>query len=137
MTRQEWAHAFIDLLHAKHCDRNAWALVSWIQAEGGAANWNPLNTTQKMPGSTAYNSVGVQEYRSADDGLAATVKTIMQTDPDFGYGPIVARLRRCARPTRTLQAVEDSDWGTGGLALRVLPYVRADYDRYSKMLIAS
>jgi len=137
MDRNDWAHYFIDKLGAVHGVNNARAIVSWIQAEGGTAHWNPLNTTQKEPGSWDYNSVGVQNYPDFDTGLAATVKTILQTDKDLGYYRIVGRLRRAERPARTLRAVEASQWGTGGLALEVLPYVKADYWKYAHIKIAS
>ena len=137
MNRNQWLHAFYDALAVPHTNRNAWAGVSWIQAEGGTARWNPLNTTQRMPGSWDYNSVGVQNYPDFETGLAATVKTIEQTNPALGYVAILTRLRRDARPASTLKAVEASQWGTGGLALKVLPYVRADYWKYASTLIAS
>lgn len=107
-----------------------------MQAEGGNALWNPLNTTQRMTGSWDYNSVGVQNYVDFDSGFAATVKTIKQTNAAFGYTAIVSRLRANARPARTLHAVERSSWGTGGLALKVLPFVKEDYWRYAGHLIA-
>jgi hypothetical protein len=136
MDRNRWANRFVEEINAAHCDRNAWALISWIQAEGGTAQWNPLNTTQRMPGSWDYNWVGVQNYPDFETGMAATVKTILQTNPDFGYAPILSRLRRCARAGSTLRAVEKSSWGTGGLALKVLPYVKADYWRFASTLIS-
>ncbi len=136
MNRNDWLHAFYDALGVPHTTRNARAGVSWIHAEGGTARWNPLNTTQRMPGSWDYNNVGVQNYPDFETGLAATVKTIKQTDPDLGYTVILKRLRASARASRTLRAVEHSQWGTGGLALRVLPYVKADYWRYAGQLIA-
>jgi hypothetical protein len=136
MNRNEWAHNFIDRLGGVHGDHNAWALVSWMQAEGGNATWNPLNCTQKMPGSTDYNSVGVQNYVTYEQGLEATVKTILSTNPNFNYGPIRNALRTNDRANITLKAVEDSAWGTGGLALKVLPFVKADYWRYASHPIA-
>lgn len=131
MNRNDWLHAFYDALSVPHTNRNAWAGVSWIQAEGGTALWNPLNTTQRMPGSWNYNSVGVQNYVSFEQGLEATVKTILQARTSLGYYLILERLRASARPSSTLRAVEKSQWGTGGLALKVLPYVRSDYWKYA------
>lgn len=136
MTRNEFARRFIDGIGAQHCDRNAWALISWMQAEGGTALWNPLNTTQPMPGDSIYNWVGVRNYPDFQTGLAATIKTIKQTHPSLGYVPILSSLRSCARARRTLKYVEASAWGTGGLALQVLPYTKADYWRYANHQIA-
>lgn len=136
ITRNQWAHDFLDLLGGLHCGRNADSIISWIQAEGGNARFNPLNTTQPWTGSTNYNSVGVQNYATYQDGLHATVKTILQTDPSLGFTAIVSDLRKCARSRRTLRDVEHSQWGTGGLALRVLPYVKKDYWTYANHSIA-
>lgn len=135
MTRNDWLHKLYDALGVPHTNRNAWAGVSWIRAEGGEANWNPLNTTQKMPGSTDYNSVGVQEYPDFETGLAATVKTITQTNPELGYAEILHHLRRSDPARQTLKAVEASSWGTGGLALEVLPSVREDYEKWASVEI--
>jgi len=51
-------------------------LAAWAQAEGGTARFNPLNTTEKVPGSKAYNSAGVQHYSDALQGIAATLLTL-------------------------------------------------------------
>ncbi len=129
MNRNDWLHAFYEALGVPHTNRNAWAGMSWIVAEGSVAAWNPLNTTQRMPGSwtLAGNTAGVQEYPDFETGLAATVRTIEQADPKLGYVLILERLRASARARRTLRAVERSRWGTGGLALRCLDQVKADY----------
>lgn len=56
-------------------------LWGWQQAESGAsdvsgADYNPLNTTLKWPGSTDFNSVGVQNYPTYAAGLLATQQTL-------------------------------------------------------------
>ena len=96
---------------------NTLALVyAWRQAEGGRATYNPFNTTQRMTGSTAYNSVGVQSYARPSDGVAATVKTMRNGK----YEPVLALLRANAAPTDVAKAVIASPWGTKGLLLDVL-----------------
>ena len=73
------------------------AIMKWANAEGGnwhnAARFNPLNTTQRMPGSQSMNSVGVQSYLTWAAGIAATARTInngnypnVQTDMQMGTG---------------------------------------------------
>lgn len=136
MDRNDWAHEFIDKIGAPHETSNARALISWMHAEGGNALWNPLNTTWKLPGSWNYNPTGVQNYLGLADGLHATALTIEQTNPNYGFAPILAHLRAGDSATATLRAVERSAWGTGGLALEVLPYVRADYWKYAQHAIA-
>jgi hypothetical protein len=49
---------------------------AWQRAEGGNATWNPLNTTQPLPGAIDYNSVGVKNYPSPIAGIAATAITL-------------------------------------------------------------
>lgn len=139
MTREVFAKAVLRELGAPVTKRNLWALVSWMQAEGGSASWNPLNTTQEMPGATTYNWVGVKNYKSFDQGVEATVKTLNYgADRNlYGYKPIRHRLRKNAWAFWTLRAVEDSIWGTGGLALRCLPSVKKHWNYYRNLEVAS
>ena len=74
---------------------NALTLMrAWQRAEGGKASFNPFNTTQPWPGATAYNKVGVRNYASESDGVAATTKTLL----NGRYGAIVEGLRSGAAP---------------------------------------
>ena len=133
MNRNDYAHELLDLLSAPHDDANAWALVSWMQAEGGNATWNPLNTTRDAPGATDYNSVHVKNYPDSKTGLLATSLTIKQ--PNFEH--ILGALKDPqGTAKRVLRAVEVSEWGTGGLALMVLPYVKASYWKFARHTIA-
>jgi hypothetical protein len=91
-------------------------LYAWRQAEGGTARYNPFNTTQRMPGSSAYNTVGVQHYPDPQTGVNATVKTIL----NGRYANLVAALRAGTSSRAMVQALAASPWGTGDLARRVL-----------------
>lgn len=139
MTREEFALALLDAIKAPRRDTNVTALVSWMQAEGSAARFNPLATTQPYPGATAFNSVGVKNYIAAADGVAATAACLNYgADRDlYGYREIRDRLRRGSRPASILRAVEGSQWGTGGLARKCLPFVRRDFDTYASKPVAS
>jgi hypothetical protein len=88
-------------------------MQAWMAAEGGSANYNPLNTTLKLPGSTTLpgNTVGVQEYQSWRDGVAATVRTLREEG--HGYARIRRRLRLNAPAWAIVDAIIESDWGTG------------------------
>ena len=132
VTRNRYAHDLLDALGATHNDQNAWALISWMQAEGGNALWNPLNTTRDAPGAWDYNWVHVKNYPTYETGIAATVATLRQQN----FITIKNRLISGARARRTLRAVENSDWGTGGLALAVLPFVKSDYWKYANYEVA-
>lgn len=79
-------HLFVrDLLVRLGCpgtQENATALIAQCQAEGGAAKFNPLNSTVKRPGSTDYNDnvPPVQNYASYAQGLEATASTFRQAN---------------------------------------------------------
>ena len=51
---------------------NVAAITAWEMAEGGhwynTAYYNPLNTTQSMPGATVFNSVGRQGPHQLEAG---------------------------------------------------------------------
>lgn len=138
MTRERWARSFLRKIGAPESKRNLLVVISWIQAEGGTALWNPLNTTKYVPGSTPYNYANVRNYPTYAAGMLATVETLNYGAERelYGYRPIRRLLRASARPRRTLRAIERSEWGTGGLALRVLPYARRNFERYSQMTIS-
>lgn len=137
MTREQWSRAFLEGIGAPASNRNLHTLGAWIQAEGGTASWNPLNATKVMPGSTKYNWANVQNYPSYEVGLQANVETLNfgADHRQYGYRRIRKRLRASARPRRTLHAVERSKWGTGGLALACLKWIRRDWKLYRNLPI--
>jgi hypothetical protein len=98
------------------------ALLSWMYAEGAGGDFNPLNSTLPKPGSHAINSVGVQSYVSFQQGVEATAETLNYgaRNNQYGYSKIKRRLRLNLPARHILEAVEESAWGTGGLARRVL-----------------
>ena len=66
-------------------------MVAWTVAETGhpsgayqGASYNLLNTTQPAPGTTDFNSIGVKNYTSYAQGIAATVQTLQN-----GYYPVL------------------------------------------------
>jgi hypothetical protein len=67
---------------------NIRSIILWIHREGGGGTNNPLNTTEKEPGSTDFNSVDVQNYRSATQGVNATITTL----ENGNYNDIVSAL---------------------------------------------
>ena len=79
-TRETFAEAVLQSLGYPVTKLAVTDIMSWEAAEGGAwnggARYNPLNTTEPMSGATDFNSVGVKNYSSWDDGITATVKTL-------------------------------------------------------------
>lgn len=121
-TRGEFARRFLHGIKAPITDHTLAAMMAWMQAEGDAGRFNPINTTQDEPGATDFNSVGVKNYVDWHQGVKATVKTLDfgANHREFGYQPIRAHLRNSDQPLAVVEAVERSAWGTGGLARRVL-----------------
>jgi hypothetical protein len=139
ITREQWAKDFLHAVGAPYSDANLHAVVSWMRAEGSNARYNPLCTTQDWPKATDFNWVGVKNYDSYYDGVAATAKTLNYgADHDlYGYHRIRRNLRNSARAKRTLRAVENSTWGTGGLALLCLKSTKKQWEYFSQLPIPS
>lgn len=118
--------------------RRARALYCHMYAEGHGGAFNPMNSTLQRPGSRAINSVGVQDYVSFAQGVEATAETLNYGARKnvYGYRPIRRRLRFNASAKSVLEAVENSLWGTGGLAREVWEKNgKANIDGYAKKLI--
>jgi hypothetical protein len=114
--REQWAHDFLTRLGMPVTGENVKLMVAWQQAEGTRAQFNPLATTQNMPGATKFNSVGVKNFVSYDDGITANIKAIT----NGRYENILASLRRGDSAVTTAQAIAASPWGSGGLVLKIL-----------------
>lgn len=117
-----WREKLLAGLGAPRTSENLRFLNAWAAAEGGVAQWNPLNTTWKLPGSTDYNSSGVQNFSRPQWGVYATGLTL--TGPASGtltYGRIVGHLQ--AGTYTAEQIVDDCAdqirvWGTNPDAIR-------------------
>lgn len=130
VTREAFAKHLCEALALKPTKVRMNALVAWISAEGTSARFNPLATTKRMTGSTNFNKVGVQEYPDLRTGVEATFQTLSEHHGQ-GYELIVERLKVGTAAREILEAVADSGWGTGWLALQVLPYVKKSYSLYA------
>jgi hypothetical protein len=114
--REQWAHDFLTQLGMPVTNENVRAMVAWQQAEGTRAQNNPLATTQNMPGATSFNSVGVKNYESYQDGLTANIEAIT----NGRYPNILAALQAGNDANAVAQAIANSPWGTGAGVERVL-----------------
>ena len=112
----QFASKVLEGLHLPDSESNRNALIAWMAFEGGHPfnpkspfHYNPLNTTQHMPGSSSPGGVaGVQSYPDWKTGAAATVKTLSYD----AYAHIRASLAESNPPDVTLLAVKSSPWGT-------------------------
>jgi hypothetical protein len=117
-----WAHDLLSMLNLPTSFENIKALTAWQKAEGGGSdgpshtNFNWLNTTRPLPGSSTINKVGVRSYANYHDGLVATAGALT----NGRYGNILAALAQGTNAHAVASAIEASPWGTGGGVLRVL-----------------
>ncbi|HZP27853.1 MAG TPA: hypothetical protein VFC99_02780 [Acidimicrobiia bacterium] len=116
LDRAQWTTDLLKQLGVPVTSENIRALAAWAQAEGTKAAYNPLATTQSMPGATSFNGVGVRNYASYADGILATAQTLT----NGRYSNILAALRAGNSAVDVARAVASSPWGTGQGVLRVL-----------------
>jgi hypothetical protein len=113
----QWAKDFLTRLGAPITASNVQAITAWETAEGTKAAYNPLATTQGgYAGETTFNSVGVKNYATYQDGLDANVQVIN----NGLYTNILAALHQGDNAQAVAQAVANSPWGTGTGVERVL-----------------
>jgi uncharacterized coiled-coil protein SlyX len=133
----DWADLLLKVVAAPGCRDNRVVVVAWQVQEFTQAAWNPLATTHRMHGSTSFNSVGVQNYVSLQQGLDATRETIEHGWDTYGYAAIVRSLRACAPALATARAIAASSWCPGCLSgnyvVGVVPKVEADFETYASL----
>ncbi|HZR12418.1 MAG TPA: hypothetical protein VFC33_04135 [Acidimicrobiia bacterium] len=112
----QWANDFLTRLGMPVTSENVRAIVAWEKAEGTKAQFNPLATTRSMPGASNFNSVGVKNFASYQDGIEANAEALT----NGRYPNILAALRRGDSAEAVAQAIASSPWGTGDGVLRVL-----------------
>ncbi len=119
--QQAWAASLLTGLGAPVSESNVKALNAWMRAEGkgfstslNRATYNPLNTTLKRPGAVSFNSVGVKAYVSPEQGLEATISTLLgNRSEERGYAAIVNALKTDAGTSAVLSAINQSAWVHG------------------------
>jgi hypothetical protein len=112
---ESFAVAVLKRLGAPVTPANVRALTGWEKAEGGhwhnQARFNPLNTTEPMPGAGNTGSQGnIKVYRSPQQGVNATVRTLK----NGRYAGILAAFANGHNPNAVAQAIGNSPWGTSG-----------------------
>jgi hypothetical protein len=107
--------SILKCIGAKPTKTNLMFMYAWRQAEGGSAKNNPFNTTLKWNNATNYNSVGVKNYQTPEDGIQATCKTLQHSR----YNNIVQGFKNDVGLSNLANAVTNSKWGTGNLLKRI------------------
>ena len=116
-TRYEFAVALLDKLGMRTDWPQVTVIVAWCGLENTRAANNPLATTLHMPGSTLFNSAGVQNYQTLETGVQATVSTLTHKADERGYRAILNSLARTPEPADSYdwfmaarKAIADSAW---------------------------
>jgi hypothetical protein len=117
--QQQWATDFLTKLGKPVTPENLRFVTAWeaMESGGGGGHFNPLNTTQGgFAGETNLNSVGVKNYTSYEDGIAANVKVIN----NGRYQPILDALDKGDNAMAAAKALASTPWGTGDGVVRAL-----------------
>lgn len=112
----QWALDFLAVAGFQATPENVRAVVSWEYAEssGGGGMFNPLNTTQGgYAGESNFNSVGVKNYATYSDGVAANARVIH----NGYYKHAVAMFEHGSDARAICDAITASPWGTGYITL--------------------
>ena len=106
----------LENLKAPVTEENMKFMYAWRQAEGKGGTYNPFNTSWDLPNSTIFNSHGVRNYKSLEDGMLATVKTLRHPR----YSCIVNGLKEDIGADQIARCESLKIWGTGDLALKIV-----------------
>jgi hypothetical protein len=106
-------------------EQNLLFFYAWRQAEGAKSTYNPFNTTQPMEDSTLWNCLskkggrcvgGVRNYKTKQDGIDATVKTI----ENGNYKCILDGLKSDKGANKIAECSDLKKWGTNKGVTKVL-----------------
>ena len=124
--REQWSLALLKLMGNDNPSYETMAfVVSWQGCENTQARFNPLATTEEMPGATDFNSVHVKNYQSYEDGLHATARTLAN-----GRYPNVLTGLLTNDVGLAMNVDELDTWGTG------LGCVQSAYNEFVPTVVA-
>lgn len=123
-TNENVYQKILEGLGAPITEENMKFMIAWRQSEGSGGKYNPFNTTQNMQGAISINSHGVKSYRTLEDGIIATIKTLK----NGRYNCIVNGLVNDIGAENIARCESLKTWGTGDLVSKVI----AGYDRGSR-----
>ncbi len=141
VTYEGWARALLGMLGAPACEDDLALVVTWETAESTQAWFNPLATSHDMEGAGIFNSSGVRNYVSLQQGLEASRDTLEGGADSYGYGAIVDGLRSCAPARVTARAISDSAWcrgcAGGAYVTGLLSVVRGSWSEHAARLVST
>lgn len=114
-----WEQDLLQKLGAPASPVNVQKLDLWERAEGGLepehAN-NPFNTSLDSAFYPHVPTTNIPIYPSLGFGVNETARTLLHSNPQYGYGPIVANLRSSGPVAQFAQALQRSSWAGGHYA---------------------
>ena len=133
MNRGEFTRAVLERLHAPIDSERLYFGVAWAAFEDTEALNNPWATTEPGFHSTDFNSVGVKNYPTFDEGVDATVQTLLLSY----YSHLVSMLRDPNATVRELLgALDSSPWGSHPNT-QLYQDVVLEYAKYNKQVPGS
>ncbi len=117
MNKDKFSLSVLRILKVPATPENLRFMKAWYLCENTTALNNPFATTQNYTNATNFNSTGVKNYLTEQDGIIATVKTLSYK----AYRPILAALKMklpasIAVQTEGVQTALNT-WGTTGKAV--------------------
>lgn len=107
--------------------------VAWAAIEGSKAQNNPWDTTEPYEGATDFNSAGVKNYLTIEDGIEATIKTL----ENGNYAHILKVLRTPEASFNDLRnAINGSPWGST-ISFELYRDVEERYSMYDEEIVGS
>lgn len=116
LTDVNFYEKLLELLGAPVTEENLKFLFAWRQAEGKGGKNNPFNTTWKYGNYTDFNTVGVKNYSTKEEGMVATLKTLL----NGRYDCIVNGLKNNIGAEKIAECSSLETWGTGDLVAKVI-----------------
>lgn len=117
-TRGAWANDFLHALgNAAPSEDTQKLVAAWTRAENTQAKNNPLATTFNTDNATQFNSAGVKNYPTREEGINASVRTLQGNFP--GYGALEQALKN-NDPARALASGGFDTWGSHTSAVLIL-----------------
>lgn len=108
VTVKGWAEAVLQSTGLPQTQVGVDVLVAVTVGEGCDAAWNPAATELKLSGSTNFNDVGVQNYISPAQGVAAVAATLH----DGRYPAVLNELGQGTDGPASITAWALGPWGT-------------------------
>ena len=109
MNRGEFAREVFKRINVEANGKTLTFAQAWMAYEATSATNNPFATTQPWTNSTEFNSVGVRNYATVEDGIAATVATL----ENGYYNHLMFVLRHPnSTPKEMMGALNASPWGS-------------------------